>query len=64
MKKKKKVLLVEDDMPTIDVYKTGLELAGFDIDPVSTGGEAIRIVEEADKNPKKRPDIILLDIIF
>lgn len=62
--KKKKILLIEDDLPTIDVYKTGLEVAGFDVDPIITGDEAIRKMEEINENPKNKPDLILLDMIL
>jgi len=61
---KKKILLIEDDLPTIEVYKTGLEEAGFDVDPILTGEEAIRKMEEIDKKPKEKPDLILLDIVL
>lgn len=62
--KKKKILLVEDDMLTIDVYKTGLELAGFDVDPIITGEEAINKMEEINENPEIKPDLILLDLVL
>jgi len=61
---KKKILLIEDDIPTIDVYKTGIEEAGFDVDPILTGEEAVRKMEEIDENPKEKPDLILLDIVL
>ena len=61
---KKKILLIEDDMPTIDVYKTAFEQASFDVDPITSGQEAIRKVKEIAEDPKKKPDIILLDMIL
>lgn len=64
MKKKKKILLIEDDMATIDVYKTGLTQAGFKVEIAITGEEAINRINEAEKNLNERPDLILLDIIL
>ena len=62
--KKKKIFLIEDDMATIDVYKTGLTGAGFDIDVAITGQEAIEKMEEANENPKQKPDLVLIDIVL
>ena len=62
---KKKIFLIEDDIPTIDVYKTGLGLAGFDVYPISSGEEAVRKLEEIDKaGGKGKPDLVLLDIVL
>lgn len=61
---KKKILLIEDDVATIDVYRTALEQAGFDVDPIITGQEAVRFFEEIDKEPKNKPDLVLLDILL
>lgn len=64
MAEKKKILLVEDDLATIDVYKTGLEAAGFKVEPVGLGQEAVRKIQEAEKGESKKPDLILLDLIL
>jgi len=61
---KKAILFIEDDLPTIEVYKTALEAAGFDVDPLLLGEEAIRRMEEIDKGEAKKPDLVLLDIIL
>ena len=61
---KKKILLIEDDMATIEVYKIGLENAGFDVDPITTGAEAIRTLRDIDSRPEEKPDIVLLDMIL
>jgi len=63
-KKQKLVLFVEDDLPTIDVYRTALEKAGFDVDPILLGEEAIRRFEEVEKGEAKMPDLVLLDLIL
>lgn len=58
MEAKKKILLVEDDIALASVYKSRLELEGFDVLHVSNGEEALsRAVEY-------RPDLILLDAMM
>jgi len=59
---KKTILFVEDDLPTIDVYKTALEKAGFDVDPMLLGEEAIRRIKEIEQGKAKKPDLVLLDL--
>ncbi|OGZ27269.1 MAG: hypothetical protein A2365_01610 [Candidatus Nealsonbacteria bacterium RIFOXYB1_FULL_40_15] len=60
--KKKRIFLIEDDLPTIEVYKMGMEQAGFDVSVATTGQEALEKIGEM--NPENRPDLILLDIIL
>ena len=64
MKKKKTILFIEDDLPTIDVYKTALEQADFEVSPILLGQEAIRKIEEIEKGETKMPDLVLLDLIL
>ena len=61
---KKLILFVEDDLATIDVYKTALEKVGFNVSPILLGEEAIRKIKEAEKGEIKKPDLILLDLIL
>lgn len=61
---KKKILFVEDDMATIEVYKTALVEAGFEVSPILFGKEAIRRIEEIDKGEAEKPDLVLLDLIL
>ncbi len=61
---KKTILFVEDDLPTIDVYKTALEEADFIVEPMLLGQEAIRRIKEIDRGEEKKPDLVLLDIIL
>ena len=58
------ILFIEDDLATIDVYKTALEEAGFEVEPILLGQEAIRRVEEIEKGEAKMPDLVLLDLIL
>ena len=59
---KKTILFIEDDLPTIDVYKTALEKAGFDVDPMLLGEEAVRKIKEIEQGKAKKPDLVLLDL--
>ena len=61
---KKTILFVEDDIATIDVYKTALEAAGFDVDPMLLGEEAIRKIKEIEQGEAKKPDLVLLDLLL
>ncbi len=61
---KKTILFVEDDIATIDVYKTALEAAGFDVDPMLLGEEAVRRIKEIEQGEAKKPDLILLDLLL
>ena len=57
---KKKVLLIEDDGAIIDVYRTGLEAAGFEVEVIMNGKQAIeRLSKDGDM-----PDIVFLDLLL
>lgn len=55
---KKKILLVEDDVALAAVYRSRLELEGFDIREVNNGEEALSAAVEF------KPDLILLDAMM
>jgi DNA-binding response OmpR family regulator len=55
---KKKILLVEDDTALAAVYKSRLELEGFDIREVNNGEDALSASIEF------KPDLILLDAMM
>lgn len=55
---KKKILLVEDDTALAAVYKSRLELEGFDIREVNNGEDALSAAVEY------KPDLILLDAMM
>ena len=58
MEEKKKILLVEDDTALSAVYKSRLDLEGFDIREVSNGEDALSAAIEY------KPDLILLDAMM
>lgn len=54
----KKILLVEDDSALANVYKTRLEMEGFDVHHVDNGEDALT------KAVEYRPDLIVLDVMM
>ena len=54
----KKILLVEDDLPTVELLKFTLQSEGLDVVVVYDGISALRTVE------RETPDLILLDIMI
>jgi DNA-binding response OmpR family regulator len=58
MDTKKKILLVEDDTALAGVYRSRLELEGFDVREVNNGEEALSSAIDY------KPDLILLDAMM
>ena len=58
MNDKKKILLVEDDTALAGVYKTRLEMEGFDVRHVDNGEDALSNAVDF------RPDLIVLDVMM
>ena len=55
---KKKILLVEDDTALAGVYKSRLELEGFEVREVNNGEDALSAAVEF------KPDLVLLDAMM
>lgn len=58
MDTKKKILLVEDDTALAAVYKSRLELEGFEVKEVNNGEEALSAAVSF------KPDLVLLDAMM
>jgi DNA-binding response OmpR family regulator len=58
MEEKKKILLVEDDVALSAVYKSRLELEGFETHEVNNGEDALSAALEY------KPDLIVLDAMM
>lgn len=58
MDEKKKILLVEDDKALATVYRSRLELEGFETKEVNNGEEALSAAVQF------KPDLILLDVMM
>jgi two-component system alkaline phosphatase synthesis response regulator PhoP len=59
---KKKILFVEDDAATLDVYGTVLKGAGFKLEVITLGEEAIKRIKKM--RGAEKPDLVLLDLIL
>lgn len=55
---KKTILFIEDDLPTVEVYKTALEHAGFKVEIALSGNDGIKKIKA------KAPDLVLLDFLL
>lgn len=64
MEEKKLILFIEDDIPTIEVYKIALERAGFMVEVLTSGEEAMDKIAEIEQGEAVRPDLVLLDYIL
>jgi len=53
-----KILLIEDDVPSVKIYSNKLKMNGFDVSVATTGDEGIR------KARAELPDVIILDLIL
>ncbi|MDD2913463.1 MAG: response regulator [Candidatus Pacebacteria bacterium] len=61
---KKIILLIEDDMPTIDIYRIALEMENFEVDVADFGKKALEKIGKINKGEKKKPNAIILDLIL
>ena len=64
MKKKKTILLIEDDLLTIDIYETVLRKANFEVETIRWGEDALKKIKKIKQGKTKKPDLILLDLIL
>ncbi len=60
----KKILLIEDDISTIELYEKVLEKAGFALETIMLGKEGLKRLNEIKEGRKEKPDLILLDLIL
>ena len=56
--RKRKILLVEDDAALASVYRSRLELEGFDVCEANNGEDALSLAVS------EHPDLILLDVMM
>ena len=59
-----KILLVEDDQPTIEILEEALKMAGFEIETAISAKEAMEKLKQVREGKKEKPDLILLDLIL
>jgi len=61
---KKRILLIEDEPLQIDIYEKVIKEAGFKIESLQQGKDALKGLEEIKTQKKEKPDLILLDLIL
>jgi CheY-like chemotaxis protein len=61
---KKKILIIEDDLPTLKLLEETLKMESFEIDTATLAKEAIEKLEEIREGKREKPDLILLDLIL
>lgn len=61
---KKTILLVEDDLSTIDIYETVLKKANFEVETIRWGEKVLKKIKKIREGKIKKPDLILLDLIL
>ncbi len=60
----KKILLIEDDLVTIELYEAVFKKAGFDIETITTATEGLERLKEIKQGKKEKPRLILLDLLL
>jgi len=60
----KTILLVEDDLPIIDVYETAFKQAKFKVETIILGRDAIERIKKIKTKKAKKLDLVLLDLIL
>ena len=61
---KEKILIVEDDLPTLKLLEETLRMEGFEIDSATFAKEAIEKLNEIREGKAEKPILILLDLIL
>jgi DNA-binding response OmpR family regulator len=56
--KKQKIVIVEDDFALADIYKTRLDIIGYNCIVAHDGEEALQIIE------RESPELVLLDLMI
>ena len=62
--RKIKILLIEDDLLTIDIYEEIFRKSGFIVETIKWGKGAFDALEEMRTGKKQKSDLVLLDLIL
>lgn len=60
----RKILLIEDDHPTIEIYKEILKKARFEVEVLEWGKDGLTALDAIKDGKKEKPDLVLLDLIL
>ena len=61
---KKKIWLIEDDRPLIEMYEEVLKLANLEVETTTTGYESMEKLEKIKEGKERKPDLVLLDLLL
>jgi len=61
---RKKILFVEDDLTTIEIYKEIFKKAKFDFEIFKSGKEFLKVLDEIRQKKRKKPNLVVLDLIL
>ncbi|MBU4298940.1 response regulator [Patescibacteria group bacterium] len=61
---KPKILLIEDETMAIKIYESVLKKAGFNVDTLMLGKDALERLNKIKEGKKEKPDLVLLDLIL
>jgi len=61
---KEKILIVEDELPTLKLLEETLRMEGFEIESAMLAREAIEKLNEIREGKAEKPILILLDLIL
>lgn len=64
MKTKTKILLIEDDTLAVAIYEKILIKAGYGVEVLCFGNEAVERLNDINQEKKERPDLVLLDLVL
>ena len=64
MKKLKKVLLIEDELDIMEMYKIALKAADIDVEGINSGKRAMEVIQEIQEGKKEKPALVLLDLVM
>jgi len=61
---KKKIWLIEDDRPLIDMYEDVFKLANLEVETTTTGYESLEKLKKIREGKERKPDLVLLDLLL
>lgn len=64
MNEKNKILIIEDDLPIIKLFKEVFPMAGLEIEILDLGKKVIERIRDIQQGKKEKPNLVLLDLIL
>jgi len=61
---KPRILIVDDDESISMLFREAFQIAGFEVEFLLSGKEAIKRLQDVRQGDKEKPDLVLLDLIL